>query len=274
MLLLFFVSVIVSIVMGALPYVLPPDQSPDESAIISTEAAVSLPYAETRIAREAQELAAEAEAARADVEARTAQEAQELAAEAEAEAARAARAEAALAEAEAALLKAEAAQAKAETALAEATLTAQPDPSDAAESPVTTKPTSIEEVAEDTLPAGTVSLNGRIWTVEDNGRDVDWNQAGAYCRDLRLGGYADWALATADQIATLYDESERYKSSGYHLNVHVKNPIKLTGPWVWTSEERDSGSALYFDFLNSNRSSDSVTHSHTYRALCVRVPAE
>src|SRR5690242_17745520 len=41
---------------------------------------------------------------------------------------------------------------------------------------------------------------GLMWAGKDNGKDVNWHKAINYCRDLRLGGYSDWRLATIDEL--------------------------------------------------------------------------
>ena len=48
---------------------------------------------------------------------------------------------------------------------------------------------------------------GLMWPASDNGKPVTWRQAVGYCRDLRLGGFSDWRLATLDELASLVDKS-------------------------------------------------------------------
>jgi hypothetical protein len=36
-------------------------------------------------------------------------------------------------------------------------------------------------------PTWTDPSTGLMWTITDNGADVDWNQATSYCTNLRLG---------------------------------------------------------------------------------------
>ena len=65
---------------------------------------------------------------------------------------------------------------------------------------------------------------GLMWAGKDNGQSVTWKNAVKYCRDLRLGGYSDWRLATIDELQSLVVKntpaSERSGSTEtLHLNV-------------------------------------------------------
>jgi len=61
---------------------------------------------------------------------------------------------------------------------------------------------------------------GLMWTVEDSGTDLNWNQANAYCEELTLAGHSDWRLATLEELEGIYDRSlkKQYKA---------KEPINL-----------------------------------------------
>jgi hypothetical protein len=51
---------------------------------------------------------------------------------------------------------------------------------------------------------GTVTDTSRkiMWQKGDNGREVTFEEAQAYCKTLRLGGYADWRLPDPDERDT------------------------------------------------------------------------
>jgi hypothetical protein len=51
---------------------------------------------------------------------------------------------------------------------------------------------------------GTVTDTRRklMWQQEDNGAEVTFGQAREYCRNLRLGGYADWRLPDPGEAET------------------------------------------------------------------------
>lgn len=103
-----------------------------------------------------------------------------------------------------------------------------------------------------------------MWTRQDNGSDVDANQAGDYCRNLTLGGYSNWRLPTIDELAGIYDQMQNV--NGWH----IKGRIRVTG-WEWSSSTGGApGETWYFWFGGSGQW---VSHRHddnfSLRALCV-----
>jgi Protein of unknown function (DUF1566) len=48
---------------------------------------------------------------------------------------------------------------------------------------------------------------GLMWTGRDSGKDVSWNKAMKYCRNLRLAGYSDWRLASMAELQGIYDKT-------------------------------------------------------------------
>ena len=75
---------------------------------------------------------------------------------------------------------------------------------------------------------------GLMWAGEDNGRNINWREATKYCRDLRLGGYADWRLATIEELEGVYDKMAnapgRAGKDGKEASTwHVKGNLFLTG---------------------------------------------
>ena len=105
---------------------------------------------------------------------------------------------------------------------------------------------------------------GLMWTRDDNGKDIDWDGANEYAKNLRLGGYTDWRLPTIDELEKLYD---REKGS-------IRDPFVLTRDWCWSSTKEGSGSAWYFYFVSGIRVHVHLAISHSKRALCVRRPEE
>ena len=61
-------------------------------------------------------------------------------------------------------------------------------------------------------------------------RDVNWNQAYDYARNLRLGGYSDWRLPSRAELKELY-RSGQYRALG------------VTGLLAWSSEVEEGPSA-------------------------------
>jgi hypothetical protein len=120
-------------------------------------------------------------------------------------------------------------------------------------------------VAAAELPWWPDPATGLRWTRQDNGGDVNWNQASSYCQNLGLGGYSNWRLPTIDELAGIYDPS----GSGWH----IKGGIKLSSNWVWSSS-RSSGEVWSFVFIIGERNSFSLGYSNLQRALCVRRSGE
>ncbi len=102
-----------------------------------------------------------------------------------------------------------------------------------------------------------------MWTIQDNGKDIDWHQANKYAEQLRLGGFSDWRLPTIDELEKLYDP----QNSSLHK---IRKPFRLTAYWVWSSTKEGSGSAWYFYFNLGIRNHNPLDASIDYRALCVR----
>ena len=86
---------------------------------------------------------------------------------------------------------------------------------------------------------------GLMWTVRDNGADLTWKDAVSYCQKLSLGGYRDWWLPATNDLARIYDASEKE---------HVKGGIQLSMPWVWSVSQPE----------NEHASRDSFWHGASY----------
>jgi hypothetical protein len=114
------------------------------------------------------------------------------------------------------------------------------------------------------------------WAKEDNGSDVNWQEALDYCRYLQLGGYSDWRLPTINELQGIYDQSSNVAGllSGPAGTWHVKGKIQLSG-WEWSSSAgKDYGRAWFFFFGGGRRDSVPVSNSFQNRALCVRRSGE
>jgi hypothetical protein len=119
-----------------------------------------------------------------------------------------------------------------------------------------------------------------MWAGRDNGKDVSWNGAMKYCRNLRLAGYSNWRLATLAELEVIFDgNSNAPGRDGQGASTwHVKGNLFLTGN-QWSSNRRSddrgrpSGYAWYFDFNQgrSNNQPSGFPYSSSFmRALCVR----
>lgn len=146
--------------------------------------------------------------------------------------------------------------------------------------------TSIKDVAlaQDTQVRGywVDPSTGLMWAGKDNGKDVSWNKAMKYCRDLRLAGYSNWRLASLGQLEGIYDKNANApglmgpSGKGTASAWHVKGDLFLTGnQWSNTrlmdDRGKPSGYASRFDF-NEGRvfNGDELWFYTNKRALCVR----
>jgi hypothetical protein len=131
-----------------------------------------------------------------------------------------------------------------------------------------------EEAEAAVNPTWTDPATRLMWTKEDNGSDVDWNQAREYCSNLKLAGYSDWRLPTIDELQGIDDPSVDTPvvfDNGTAWTVHVKGNLKLTG-WHWSSSQGNHpGRRMHFHFgVETPDDSFSVGFSFSMRALCVR----
>jgi len=110
------------------------------------------------------------------------------------------------------------------------------------------------------------SSTGLMWTIEDSGSDLNWNQANAYCEELTLEGHTDWRLATLEELEGLYDRNlkKQYKAKG---------PINLQSANVWSGSKNTLGDSwmLNFGYGGSSVSSGGGGGCGAVgRALCTR----
>jgi hypothetical protein len=94
---------------------------------------------------------------------------------------------------------------------------------------------------------GTVkdTSTGLMWAAKDNGREVTWQEAKAYCESYRGGGYTDWRLPTQDELKGLYDKNKRYEAKQRSYNVHLTKLIELTTCCPWALKTSGSGAAFF-----------------------------
>ncbi len=113
---------------------------------------------------------------------------------------------------------------------------------------------------------------GLMWTNQDNGADINWDQARSYCANLRLGGYSGWRMATIEELKAIDDPSlGEFR--------HIKGGIRLTSPEaisvVWSSSDGGLpswGLAYYYARENHGQGIVIRTINIGLRTLCVRRP--
>ena len=121
----------------------------------------------------------------------------------------------------------------------------------------------------------TDSRAGLMWTRTDNGNDIDWNGADAYCLNLSLAGFGDWRMATIEELGALFSESRKIDDcmelKGRIVPCYIREPFTLSGIAVWSSERIDSSSAWVFSFYLGDRAVSPLDRPGSIRrVLCVR----
>jgi|WetSurMetagenome_2_1015567.scaffolds.fasta_scaffold357677_1 hypothetical protein len=129
--------------------------------------------------------------------------------------------------------------------------------------------------AKQATPMGETSLNGKArFTVSKEGlvtdfqtglmwapapdRDVNWNQADEYAKNLKIGGYSDWRLPKLRELKSLYKQEKALRA------LHFTK-------WAWTSDMHPAlTSAWLLNLDNGSEFVDNVVDSRTNRVLPVR----
>lgn len=141
----------------------------------------------------------------------------------------------------------------------------QPEDSASARPPKRASPVARELMSPVPDSIITDKRTGLMWTREDNGEDMSWDDANGYCENSTLGGFSDWRLPTIDELEKLYDPdvAARYK---------IRAPFELTSCCSWSSTKGRSDSAWGFFFDAGLRTHFALDGS--FRTLCVRPSGE
>ncbi len=108
---------------------------------------------------------------------------------------------------------------------------------------------------------------GLMWTKEDNGSRINWNEANQYCRDMKVKDYSDWRLPTIEELSGIFDKTQNV--GGYH----IKGGIHLSLCCEWSSSTGlDSNQRWLLHFMGGGRVSGRL--DYTFPVLCVRNAAK
>jgi hypothetical protein len=142
--------------------------------------------------------------------------------------------------------------------------------------------TQDQSSAQETLARGywSDSSTGLVWAANDNGKDVTWDNALKYCRNLSLAGYSDWRLPSIDELQGIYDDSgftaPHPKDVVPVLAGKAKGGLLLTGAREWSSSRvlddrgHSTGYAWEYDFPHGRRDRSPRLHRQPTCAVCAQ----
>jgi len=116
-------------------------------------------------------------------------------------------------------------------------------------------------------------MTGLEWSRDDNGRDINWNDAKAYCEGRSKG----WRLPSLQELKAIFDPAEPGLRCA-EMQCKVSSQFKLTGTWFWSATQvgADStdGDELTWGALMVNGAQTQAVRDASYgsRALCVHEP--
>lgn len=116
------------------------------------------------------------------------------------------------------------------------------------------------------------NVQNLIWASSDNGSDINWGNAGAYCASKGAG----WSLPTVAALQSLYDAAGKYPQSwrAYDGTAYTLKPatplILISSCCFWSNEQNGASEAWFVGLLSGGRLAHTVGYAPGRRALCVR----
>jgi hypothetical protein len=109
---------------------------------------------------------------------------------------------------------------------------------------------------------GTVidTQTGLMWADHDNGSNINWYNAKAYCEGYSAGGKSGWRMPTYNELIGLY-------LSGAYGPIIKNTAVRGS---VWASETLGSAAACYQFLLGGTQQYAPPSWSSDFRALPVR----
>jgi hypothetical protein len=116
--------------------------------------------------------------------------------------------------------------------------------------------------------------SGLQWTREDNGQDVNWNDAKRFCADKKGG----WRLPSVEELEALFNgaSSHRWTTACGKNICRAPDLFRLSSSWFWSSTragvEKDDALPDVWGVLlvNGARTSTLADIAFGSRTLCVR----
>jgi hypothetical protein len=112
---------------------------------------------------------------------------------------------------------------------------------------------------------------GLEWAGRDNGSDITWTNATAYCEALTLGGFSGWRLPSVEEMGALYRavESRPLEELSCGGPWHPVPGVRASCFWFWSGTRTGASEASSINFSDGRRHAFHVVDFNT-RALCVR----
>ena len=108
---------------------------------------------------------------------------------------------------------------------------------------------------------------GLLWAGQDNGYEINWNDAWAYCQNKGSG----WGLPSVSQLQALVQAELPGVNCGVYT-CKVSDRFSLSSVAFWSNERNGSSVAWHVYLSYGGRYSDHVVDYDFMRALCVRRP--
>lgn len=105
-----------------------------------------------------------------------------------------------------------------------------------------------------------------LWTRQDNGTDVDWPGAMAWCESLGPGWRLPSRTELEDLTTSAYGETTACRGS----QCKVPALFTLSSYWMWSGDRNADGKAIYHYLNTGHTQFSAIDYRFTARALCVR----
>jgi len=105
-----------------------------------------------------------------------------------------------------------------------------------------------------------------LWTRQDNGSDVDWAGAQAWCESLGQG----WRLPSRAELEALTTGAAGETTPCRGAQCKVPALFALSSYWMWSGDRNADGTATYHYLSTGHTQKSAVDYKLNARALCVR----
>ena len=105
-----------------------------------------------------------------------------------------------------------------------------------------------------------------LWTRQDNGSDVDWAGAAAWCEGMGQG----WRLPSRAELEGLTASAAGETTPCHGAQCKAPALFALSSYWMWSSDRNADGKAVYHYLHTGHTQSSPADYKLNARALCVR----